>query len=421
MVEDLVKWFNAGNIVAGLIQLSQDMDKGMVLDDVLPAYLRNYALFQGAVAVLGPLWAVLRLRAIALNETAEPAKRRRRPFRLWRRVRLGEQPMLWKEVFADPRLRIHWIGRIVVMMLVLASFVPAGVIGYLLLDGTIDGISRPRPDPWDAVAENTQFYVVRIAGTCVALLLLMAVAVRAASGISGERDRQTFDGLLTTPLDSDNILFSKWLGAIVSVRRGWLWLGALWGIGALTLGLHPLALLLLVVTWLVYAAFVAALGTWFSVVSRTTMRATVWTLLCTVAAGVGHWLVWLCCVPILIVRAGPTPDVLSWIAKYQGGLTPPFNLGFLASFRAGDFEGLGVASAEQVWEWVGFSVMGTGTWAALAAVLWVATSRRFRHSTGREAIQPERIVQPRPRVVVPATPAGEFAAPATGSPAGGNT
>ncbi len=419
-IEDLVKGFNSGNIVAALIQLSSDMDKGMALDELLPGYLRSYALFQGAIAVLGPLWAVLRLRARALKETAEPAKRRRRGLRLWRRARLGEQPMLWKELFADPRLRIHWIGRLVVALLVLASFVPVGVIGYALLEGTIDGISGPRSDPWEALAENTQMYVVRIAGTCVALLLLMAVAVRAASSISGERDRQTFDGLLTTPLDSDNILFSKWLGAIISVRRGWLWLAALWGIGVLTGGLHPLGLLLLVVTWLVYAGFVAAVGTWFSVVSRTTMRATTWTLLCTVAAGVGHWLVWLCCMPILIVRAGPTPDVLTWIAKYQGGLTPPFNMGFLCSFRAGDFEENFLGS-DQVWEWVGFGVMGTATWAVLAAGLWVATSRRFRQATGRAAIQPERIMQPKPRAAVPAAPVGEFAAPAQDLTASGNT
>src|SRR5207248_700973 len=143
--------------------------------------------------------------------------------------------------------------------------------------------------------------VVRVAGTLVACLLLMAVAVRASSAVSLERDRQTIDGLLTTPLDSDAILLGKWLGAVFGVRRGWLWLGALWGVGVLTGGLHPLALVLLVVTWLTYAAFLAGLGTWFSVASRTTLRATTWTLLGAVAAALGHWLVWMCCTPFLIL------------------------------------------------------------------------------------------------------------------------
>jgi ABC-type transport system involved in multi-copper enzyme maturation permease subunit len=404
-VQDLVHGFNAGNIVAVLIRMTADMGAGtgLSLDDVLPAYLRGYALFHGLIAALGPLWAVLRLRAIAVKETAEPVRRRPRLVRLGRRRRPGNQPMIWKEVFADPGLRVPWLGKIVLVLLVLASFLPVVIIAYQFAEGSIDSPLRffgGRTDPWVALAENTQLWVVRVAGTCVACLLAMAVAVRASSSISIERDRQTLDGLLTTPLDSDHILFGKWLGAVLSVRRGWLWLGALWGIGVLTGGLHPLALVLMVVTWFVYAAFLAGLGTWFSTVSRTSLRATTWTLVCAVAAGLGHWLIWLCCIPIMIVRVGPTPDVLSWIAKYQAGLTPPFNLGALSSFRAGDFAD-NPGRPEQVWEMVGFGVLGTATWALLAGALWVLTSRRFRRAAGRAAFEPERAVRPRPRQAVP--------------------
>jgi ABC-type transport system involved in multi-copper enzyme maturation permease subunit len=404
---DLVRGFNAGNVVSVLFCITADMGpaSGLSLDEVLPGYLRNYALFHGIIAVGGPLWAVLRLRAIALKETSQPARRRRRPLRLWRRVRLGNQPMIWKEVFADPGLRVPWLGQVVLVLLVLASFVPVAVLGYQFIEGTIDAPFRffgGQPEPWEALAQSSQLWVVRVAGTGVACLLLMAVAVRAASGISVERDRQTLDGLLTTPLDSDHILFGKWLGAVLSVRRGWLWLGALWGIGALTGGLHPLALGLLVVTWFVYAAFLAGLGTWFSVVSRTTLRATTWTLVSAVAAGLGHWLIWMCCIPIMIVRAGPMPDVLSWIAKYQTGMTPPLNLGYLLSFREGDF-GESVGRPEMVWEMVGFGVMGAATWAVMAGALWVLTSRRFRQVAGRVAIAPERVMRPRHKPGAPAT------------------
>jgi hypothetical protein len=194
---------------------------------------------------------------------------------------------------------------------------------------------------------------------------------------------------------------------VLSVRWGWLWLGALWGIGVLTGGLHPLALGLLVVTWFVYAAFLAGLGTWFSIVSRTTLRATTWTLVSAVAVGLGHWLIWMCCIPIMIVRAGPMPDVLAWIAKYQTGMTPPLNLGFLLSFREGDF-GESVGRPEMVWEMAGFGVMGAATWAVMAGALWVLTSRRFRRVAGRVALEPERVVRPRPRAAVAvAAPAAE--------------
>src|SRR5262249_48903284 len=146
----------------------------LALDEVLRTYLRNYALFHGAVAVLGPLWAVLRLRAVALKETAEPARRKRHPLRVWRRRRLGNQAMIWMEAFAAPGLRIPWLGRAVLVLLVLASFVPVVAIGYQFAGGTIASPLRffgNRQEPWEALAENTQLWVVRVAGTAVATLL----------------------------------------------------------------------------------------------------------------------------------------------------------------------------------------------------------------------------------------------------------
>src|SRR5205085_2520171 len=98
-----------------------------------------------------------------------------------------------------------------------------------------------------------------------------------------ERDRQTFDSLLTSPLDSDSILYGKWLGSILSVRWAWLWLGLIWGIGIVTGGLHLLAVPLLLGAWAVYAAFLSCVGLWFSIVSKTTLRANVYTLVTTAA------------------------------------------------------------------------------------------------------------------------------------------
>jgi ABC-type transport system involved in multi-copper enzyme maturation permease subunit len=398
-VETLVRWLNAGNIAAVLFKMIPDDMAANVepLEAVLPGHLRNYALFHGAVALLGTLWAVLRLRALALNETVRPTKKPRGGPVIRRRRPVGNFPMVWKEVFFRRGQRPHWLGRATVVVLVLASFVPVAVIGYQFLEGSLTQapFSDGRDDMWEALAGNMQFWVVRVAGTLVACLLLLAVAVRAASAVSVERDRQTIDGLLTTPLDSDNILLGKWLGAVLGVRRGWWWLGALWGIGVLTGGLHPLALLLLVVTWLTYAAFLAGLGTWFSVVSRTTLRATTWTLLGALAAGLGHWLLWMCCTPLLILRSDLVPDFVQWVAEYQAGLTPPLNLGWYSSFRAGELSG---GRPEAVWELALFGALATATWGALAAVLWVAASRRFRQLAGRAITAPERAA-PAPAVV----------------------
>ena len=51
---------------------------------------------------------------------------------------------------------------------------------------------------------------VRSVGMLVAFLTLLAVAVRAAGALSGERDKQTFDGILTTPLDAAACTMFSW-------------------------------------------------------------------------------------------------------------------------------------------------------------------------------------------------------------------
>ena len=439
-VENLVHWINAGNIITVLGLMSYDVSTGIPLDQVLPGFLRNYALFHGLLALALPIWAVLRLQAIALRETTRVLRLTSRQRRQRHRPQIGRYPMLWKEIFAEGRLQTNAFVRLTVILLVLLSFAPAliifiyplraetsfltfflGVIllaaallswglfqafrnalalshrsrrlvavvffGLVLLVGLL-GLAASlfwmiRQDPgfhwWEDHGEAMNIGDVRVSGTIVACLLLLAVAVRAAGSVSGERDRLTFDGLATTPLDSDNILFAKWLGAILSVRYGWLWLGALWGVGLATGALHPYCLILLVLSWLVYAAFLAGLGLYFSIMCRTTLRATLWTLLSTIGAALGHWLLLLCCFSSFMFSSGQSPDVLRWVAEFQLGFTPPLALGVLLPASLSEltvnYRG------EQSLEFIGFAVLGTVCWAILAALLWVAISERFRLAT----------------------------------------
>ena len=144
--------------------------------------------------------------------------------------------------------------------------------------------------------------------------------------MSNERDKQTLDALLASPLRNSSILFAKWLGNILSVRWGWLWLGLMYALGLVSGGLHPLALGLLVVAWLIYAGTVSMLGLWFSVASRTTLRAALWTLIATADAGAGHWLLWIFFYPILS-SIFPDAEAMQWLLKFQIGLTPPIASG----------------------------------------------------------------------------------------------
>src|SRR5262249_61815504 len=93
----------------------------------------------------------------------------------------------------------------------------------------------------------------RIAGACVGTLLLIGVAVRAAGSITGERDRQTLDSLLTSPLDSNDILTGKWLGSMLSMRRGWIWLGGIYFLALWCGGVQFICVFLGVGAWRVVA------------------------------------------------------------------------------------------------------------------------------------------------------------------------
>ena len=99
-----------------------------------------------------------------------------------------------------------------------------------------------------------------------------------ATTISRERERQTLDGLLMTPLSAVEILFGKWLGCVASIRWGWLWLGAIWGVGVVGGELHPIALLMMITAWWIYAAVLAEVGLWFSLSLESSGRATALTV-----------------------------------------------------------------------------------------------------------------------------------------------
>src|SRR5579885_2196227 len=128
MVRDVVEWVNAGNIVRQVWTLFDFVRGGPALDDVLPGVLFRYCVFHGAVGLVCSTWAVLRLRAIVLKETYGKEKKAPVAVRLFGRPPVGSLPMVWKEVFAEPRMRFHWLGRILVLLLFAASFLPAALL-----------------------------------------------------------------------------------------------------------------------------------------------------------------------------------------------------------------------------------------------------------------------------------------------------
>jgi ABC-type transport system involved in multi-copper enzyme maturation permease subunit len=379
--------FNAGNVFAVLARLQSAVAAGSDPAKIVPGLVRNYALFHIPLTLVCSSWAVSRLRVFALKQSMETATQSSekagfaiRPPGFSIRPRIGRLPMIWKEIFVEPGLRLTWVGWLVFIVLFQLSlylFVGSNSIFFEELLGR-QTFYRP-PGPYDPI-ELSRFLKpwVRIVGTAVASLMLVGVAVRASSSISGERDRGTLDGLLTSPLQSHDILFAKWLGSLLGVRWLWFWLGLIWTAGLLTGCLDPAALMLSLVAWLVYASFFAGVGLWFSISCRTTLRATLCTLATVFGASIGHWVLLLCLLPFC------SPFQARDLLGLQSCITPPAVLYWLS------------ASAEEVGQsndWdvrtvlAGFGLM---LWTVAACVIWSLSRARFRRLTSRMSYrQPE--------------------------------
>jgi ABC-type transport system involved in multi-copper enzyme maturation permease subunit len=383
-LSNLVTLLNSGNIVVAIFEI------GMIGSSAAPGLLEQYALFHGILALVCLVWATLRLRQVALRQAfaAVPkagARHRARPA-------VGELPMLWKEISVERGVRLNWVAAILLGGLFLLTLFPSV---WMIIEHSLDPRTGNRGG-WDWFPQGMNAWV-RIAGTFVAGLAVMGVAVRASTSIGIERDKQTLDSLLTSPMDSGTILWAKFIGTLLSVRLAWVWLGLIWAIGVVTGGLHVFAVPLVLAAWFVYAAFFTMLGLWFSMTARTTMRATVYTMLTTLGLAVGHWLLWLCCGPLLYLGGQGGADRISeYLLKFQTGMTPP---AVLVVFAFNGYEFTNNGGSTEFAQWIGFSILGLFIWGVAALIFWFALlSPRFRTYAGREEERfPERDCPPIPR------------------------
>jgi ABC-type transport system involved in multi-copper enzyme maturation permease subunit len=386
---DLVDWLSAGNVGCAVWKLGRGASATAVLDRDLPGVLGGYALFHGLAGLACLGWAALRLRAVALREDVQRSpKVKGAEGGAGRSRSVGRHPMIWKEVFAEGGLRLNRLGKVVVGLLFVASFSP---VAFYLWE-----YFRPRffsyAGGWERLSRHINAAQARGVGTTLAVLMLLAVVVRAAGSVRGERERNTFDDLLTTPLSNNEILFGKWLGAVLSVRWGWAWLGLIWLVCLLTGSVEVFGLPLILISWLVTATVGAGVGLWFSIGSTSTLRATVAALATTIFLCGGHWLVTglFCYLPLAVLVRGADVDPL---LALQAGQSPPFVMGFFA-FHGQDLEHV---NGRKVMVVVA-SLFGIVCWAGgLVPLLWLLVKRRFEQVTGRSAQSRPEGAAPRPR------------------------
>ena len=326
--------------------------------------LRNFCLFHGILTLLFLSLSIWRLRPVFLRQAFAVVKtldgkkgkavRPRRP--------VGNAPMLWKELHIESG-RTTWAARIAYALIVIACLAPMVVIHYKYW---ISNNNRYVNDLSWSIMEYTT-----LVGPVIAMIFLLASGSRAANAVGSERDRQTLESLLTTPLRLSEILLAKWLGAWWGTRPILALLALIWGVSLLSGGTTVLALMLNSFVLLIYGSQATTLGLFFGAWTRTTIRATVAT------AGTLIFLMgtfWFCCGPVVaMMREDHLVSILL-------GCTPPVVIGtlttvggkhsFLRNNQELDFILLGI-------------VLGLGFALLTTLGLWFAALTAFRRQTGR--------------------------------------
>jgi len=336
----VIGWIASGNVFSAWTLVSIAAASGS-LNVELPWILGRYAIFHGIVIVVSLVVAMNWLRpyrklkyrpAVAPRRgrsrrptrrpprAREPRPRRERP-------RIGDRaPLWWKELYFEPGMELPgFLNGILITIGI--CVLGAMAMTYLF---TIPAVIRGQ-----AMTDFSQG-LTWICGGVIGQVILLGIAMRGAGTFSKEKEQQTLDSLLTTPLSDQEILWAKWFSALWSVRLWAISIPVLYLLALVTGGLHPLAVPLVIFAFAVHAAFAASLGVYCSLVTGSTLRATIATVVSMAVVGCGHWLIALVLQPLAYVYLGKTEADLVF-SVHLWGLTPPCNLAAV-SFSSADLE-----------------------------------------------------------------------------------
>jgi ABC-type transport system involved in multi-copper enzyme maturation permease subunit len=278
---------------------------GMIPRGPLVAIVFRMIALQMAASLGLVLWAIVRLRPAsraAQDAEARAASRRLFRARWWPRPACGDDPVLWHEIHPGRRISraAFWVDRLVHALLI--GLIAYGIslfawpalaelsrTGYGAVPGTravleinpiarvfaakLDGMPAV-PAPGQARLELNDVLRMTTAGLDVLYVLMVAGA--AVESVVKERERDTWLGLIATPLSGQEILRAKILGSIWNTRGLAVLMLALWIVGLVAGAVHPLGFLAALLGIGVSCWFLAALGLSASLWSRDRAQANRW-------------------------------------------------------------------------------------------------------------------------------------------------
>ena len=166
-----------------------------------------------AMGAAGLAVASWRLRPSCLAEGDDEKSRKRARKRGWVPP-LDDRPMLWKELYIERAVSLgqagRWIGSLLVLWMALGSLGLASYAAY-------GYFARSDTTFVDRAAQQSSFWYGNSA-MFIGFLMQWAIGLRAAVTISSERERGTWDALLTSPLLGAEIVGGKLWGSLYALK-----------------------------------------------------------------------------------------------------------------------------------------------------------------------------------------------------------
>jgi ABC-type Na+ efflux pump permease subunit len=201
-------------------------------------------------------------------------------FRWFQRGPCGDDPVFWKEVHVVNRSGgiIHQLGRLLVTLIIgyfvfLVFYVAyeEGAFKELLVNGYF------YHDQGTYHGREALSIAIRMITAAIFGFWMLWLGRLTAASISMEREQDTWISLLATPLEGAEILRGKMFGALRTTAPGGIIVVSFWLIGLALGAIHPLGFLLALIGLALFVWYTTVLGTYFSLISKTTWRAQMWT------------------------------------------------------------------------------------------------------------------------------------------------
>jgi len=266
------------------------------------------------------------------------------------RPECGDDAMLWKEKY------VARTGALTKAVMTLVALGLIGLLIYLGFGSAVGAFDEVRRDGYGTVgpARSDLNEILRFTCTAIFVLWSLGVASGAASGLTSEREEDTWLTLTSTPMGGDEILRAKMIGPVWALRHLAYFQFTLWGLGGVAGAVHPLGLVASAAEFAVFTWFLTALGTFFSLRSKNSTRALAATIALLIFSNGGYLF---CCIPFRL----DTPAVIA-------GSTPAIVAVSLASYI--DFRN---TSSHQTSELIAGCILGVLAYAVAAAGLTAAS------------------------------------------------